>query len=204
MSSVRDEPVLPGIDFEPEPLFVLSELDQVRAVATPLRIAILDCLATKARTVREVGDVLGINSTKLYYHVSELERTGLALLVHTEVQSGIQQKFYRARARYYHIASHLLNSSEDESGATTSFMVALLEDAARELRRSVTKGVIDADKWNFKFSRRQIRLTREQATELRARLHELDEWALSLDDPDGEFEFEFNVAMFPRDLSDDD
>lgn len=189
---------LPGLGYEPDEMYVLEDLEQVRAVATPLRVQILDCLMTRARTVREVGQVLGINSTKLYYHVNELERAGLILLVDTEIQSGIQQKYYRSRANYYYVSSALLHGNGEQMDAYASFVAAQLENAARELRRSVVEGVIHFETEEFKISRREVRMTAEAAVQLRHRLEEIDEFVQSLNDPDGELEMAFAVAMFPR------
>jgi predicted transcriptional regulator len=141
LSDSATDPVLPGLDFEPDDIYVLHDLEQVRAATTLLRIQILDSLASKAMTVRELGHQLGTNSTQLYYHVGKLEQVGLVRLVHTEVQGGIQQKYFRARAHYYYLSPDLLHSDRSEEiveSIRTLAMLGWIEDvrASPSTRRS--------------------------------------------------------------------
>jgi DNA-binding transcriptional ArsR family regulator len=194
------ETALPGLAFEPEEVYVLEDLEQVRAAATPLRVQILDSLGERARTVREVGQILGINSTKLYYHVGELERVGLVRLVHTEVQAGIQQKYYRARAFYYYLSPDLLRGigSEDRVSAGAAFMTSQLDTAVQALRSAYLHGAVTESPDTFRLTRRELRVSPEQARELSERLRELDEIADAYDHPDGELAMELVMAVFPR------
>jgi DNA-binding transcriptional ArsR family regulator len=194
------ETALPGLAFEPQEVYVLEDLDQVRAAATPLRVQILDSLGERARTVREVGQVLDINSTKLYYHVGELERVGLVRLVHTEVQGGIQQKYYRARAYYYYLSPDLLRGfgTEDRMSAGAAFMTSQLDTAAQGLRNAYVEGAITENPDIFRLTRREIRVTPEQAEDLNDRIRELDQLADAYDHPDGEQAMELVMAVFPR------
>lgn len=199
VSEAEADEALPGLGFEPAEVYVLSELEQVRAATTPLRIQILDCLGPRPMTVREVGQELGISSTKLYYHVSELERVGLVRLVHTEVQSGIQQKFYRALAHYYLLSPDLLRGyrSADTVDASASFMTSQLDAAAEGLRSAFLTGEIDRASETFLLSRREVRLSPENARMLKQRMEELDRLARELDDPDEDHEVEFVMSVFP-------
>jgi DNA-binding transcriptional ArsR family regulator len=192
--------MLPGLGFEPDEIYVLEDLEQVRAAATPLRVQILDCLGAKARTVREVGQVLEISSNKLYYHVGELERVGLVELVHTEVQAGIQQKYYRARAHYYYLSPDLLRgaSIDDHATAGAAFMTSQLDTAAQALRNAYLDGSIGQTPHAFRLSRREVRVSSEHAHELHNRIRELDQLAVSYDDPKGELALELVMAVFPR------
>jgi DNA-binding transcriptional ArsR family regulator len=194
------ETTLPGLGFEPEDIYVLEELEQLRAVATPLRVQILDALGARARTVREIGQELDINSTKLYYHVNELERVGLVKLVHTAVQGGIQQKFYRACAHYYFLSPDLLRSapSDADASAGASFMTSQLDTAARALRTAYLERAIEQSPGMFLLSRRELRVSPEQARDLRERLQEIDRLASEYDDPDAESSVELVISIFPR------
>ena len=200
MDETASDQKLPGLEFEPDDLCVLESLAQVRAVATPLRVQILDCLSASARTVREVGQILDINSTKLYYHVGELERVGLVRLVHTEVQSGIQQKYYRAAAHYYFLSPDLLRGprSEEDTTAGAAFMSSQLDTAAQELRRAYLDGAVERHSETFVLSRRELKVSPGHARELKERLQEIDQLAASYDDPDGELEMELVMSTFPR------
>lgn len=191
---------LPGLEFKPSERYVIQTLEELRIIANPLRLQILDALITAPLTVTQVGEQLGISSKKLYYHIGELERVGLVRLVHTEVQSGIQLKYYRAIAGYYYLTASMLHTDQNVKNADASeeFLGFLLESSALALRRSVTDGTIDRYPESFIVSRRILRMSPEKATQLRDRLREIEAQILAADDPDGELTFSFVYALFPR------
>lgn len=187
-----------GVDLEPAEMRVIDRLDELRVIARSLRIRILDCLGDQALTVRDLQKMLGIGSTSLYYHVAELERAGLIRLVRTEIQAGIQLKYFRAVARYFYISPVLLHGTNDEVGASGDFMTSLMESTARNLRKSLASGLVDRAGEAFVVSHRQNRMSLAAATEFRRRLEELDKDFERAVDPEGEVSVEFAVALFPR------
>lgn len=90
----------------------LQNIEQLRAVADPLRIRIFEALAQRAMTATQVGDELSVAAPKAHYHVRELERLGLVKLVETRERSGILEKYYRAVAHNLSAPTQLLQSSE--------------------------------------------------------------------------------------------
>src|SRR5579875_1089454 len=196
---MEPEVVLPGLDFAPDEMYVLQSMEELRTLANPLRIQILDRLIEAPRTVRDIGAMLGINSKKLYYHVGELERVGLVRLVHTEVQSGIQLKYYRALASYYYLTASILHSDRvaSNAGASREFLAFLLESSATALRQSVADGTIDTYRESFIVSRRRFHLSEEQATALRDELKAQEAAILERDDPEGELTMAYVFALFP-------
>lgn len=92
--------------------YSLRTVEQLRAVADPLRIRIFEALAQRAMTATQVGEELQIAAPKAHYHVRELERIGLVRLVETRERGGILEKYYRAVARNLNAPSQLLQSSE--------------------------------------------------------------------------------------------
>ncbi|MGA7670091.1 MAG: helix-turn-helix domain-containing protein [Nitrolancea sp.] len=192
--------LLPGIDFRPAERYVIQTLEELRILANALRLQVLDALIAAPLTATQVGEQLGIISKKLYYHIGELERVGLVRLVHTEVQSGIQLKYYRAVASYYYLTASMLHSDQDVRNADASeeFLGFLLESSSNALRRSVNAGTLDKYPESFVISRRMLRLSPEKATELRDRLRQVEEEILASDSPDEELTFSFVYALFPR------
>jgi len=191
---------LPGLDFKPAERYVIQTLEELRILANPLRLSVLDALIAAPLTATQVGDQLGISSKKLYYHIGELERVGLVRLVHTEIQSGIQLKYYRAVAGYYYLTASMLHSDQDVHNADASeeFLGFLLESSSNALRRAVNDGTLDKYPESFVISRRMLRLSPEKATELRDRLRALEEEILAADMPDENVTFSFVYALFPR------
>ena len=58
-------------------VYNLETIEQMRAIADPLRQRIMQELLQQPRTVTQVAEVLGIAPAKVHYHVRELERVGL-------------------------------------------------------------------------------------------------------------------------------
>ncbi len=183
---------------EPVEMRVIERLEDLRVIAHPLRVRIIGCLGDQELTVRELQKKLGINSTRLYYHVSELERAGFIRLVRTEIQSGIQLKYYRSSARYFYLSPALLHGNRDEVDASGDYMVSLLETSARNLRKSFSSGLVDRFEDAFKVSLRQNRMSRKRATQFLRQVEELDKEFEGANDPEGEVSVEFAVALFPR------
>jgi len=198
--NVTETAALPGLDFRPAERYVIQTLEELRVISNALRLQILDVLIAGPYTVTQVGEQLGIQSKKLYYHIGEMERVGLVRLVHTEVQSGIQLKYYRAIASYFYLTASMLHTDRSVKNADASegFLGFLLENSAQSLRRSVADGTIDRYPESFVVSRRRIRMSPEKATDLRDRLQALEQEILAAEDPDGELSMAFVYALFPR------
>lgn len=86
-----------------EDILLLEDLEQIKSVADPLRVKVLQILIGRQATVKQVADLLGQSSAKMHYHVKELEKQGLIKLVTTHEKGGILEKYYRAIAKSYQI-----------------------------------------------------------------------------------------------------
>lgn len=99
-------------------LYNLETVEQLRAIADPLRVRIVDALSQRALTATGLGEALGLPANKAHYHVRELEKVGLARLVETREKGGILEKYYRAVARTLDVPGALLRTvPPDESVA---------------------------------------------------------------------------------------
>ena len=74
----------------------LDTLDQLRALAHPLRLRMLELFAEGPRTTKQVAQMLGEPPTKLYHHANALERAGLLKLAKTRQNRGAVEKWYEA------------------------------------------------------------------------------------------------------------
>src|SRR3954465_12169178 len=72
---------------------------EMRALAHPLRLRIMELFAEAPRTTKQVADLLGQPPTRLYHHVAALERAGLITLRETRKNRGTVEKWYEAVAR---------------------------------------------------------------------------------------------------------
>lgn len=122
--------------------YSLQTVEQLRAIADPLRIRIFEALAQHAMTATQVGDELQIAAPKAHYHVRELERIGLVRLVETRERGGILEKYYRAVARNLKAPAQLLKTGEpgEVAAAITEMFNNLSQSFLTALGRIVTQG----------------------------------------------------------------
>lgn len=119
----------------PEVYWVQS-LSQLKAVADPLRIRILENLIEEPRTTKQVARLIGEKTTKLYHHVDALEKAGLIELRSTRQNRGTLEKYYRAVAKLFRAEPDLLSTGESTE-EWASLGAQMLSATAEELRTSV-------------------------------------------------------------------
>src|SRR5512132_2873441 len=90
-----------GVDAPLARRLLLSELRQVKMLADPLRVRVLEVLLRGAATPKQVAHELGERPSRLYHHVAALERAGLVRLVATRPVRGAVEKYYRPVARQF-------------------------------------------------------------------------------------------------------
>ena len=77
---------------------VVRRLDQVKALAHPLRIRLFEAFARGPKTTKQAAEMLGLPPTRLYHHAQALERAGLIRLKETRPNRGTVEKHYEAVA----------------------------------------------------------------------------------------------------------
>src|SRR5690348_7684655 len=71
----------------------------LRALAHPLRLRMMELFAESPKTTKQVAELLGQPPTRLYHHVAALERAGLLLLKETRQNRGAIEKWYTSTAQ---------------------------------------------------------------------------------------------------------
>ena len=69
-------------------------LGQVRALAHPLRLKLVELFAEKPLTAKQAAEKLGQPPTRLYHHVAILERAGILRLEKTRAVRGATEKYF--------------------------------------------------------------------------------------------------------------
>jgi DNA-binding transcriptional ArsR family regulator len=175
-----------------EEVFPLTTLDQVRTMADPLRVRILERLVREPMTVKMLGTDLGEPPAKVHYHVRELERVRAIRLVETREKGGVLEKYYRAVARTFRVMRDVLyNSKPDE-------LSAIVDEYSQVVQRGLSAALSsyrehpDRDE-PLTISNGTVWATAE---EFRALIAKLDEVVESYQAPkhlDGEAEWTINV-----------
>ncbi|HEX5166560.1 MAG TPA: winged helix-turn-helix domain-containing protein [Thermomicrobiales bacterium] len=177
----------------------LNTLEQLRAVSDPLRVAIFRLLREREHTVKELCDELGESSTRLYYHVGELERVGLVRLVRTESKSGTTHKYYRSVSQFLNVPTSLLHddSRSPEQEAAVDWFCSMLENSVMDVRQAFGSAGPDFDRDLTFVTRNYIRTTPERAREFVRKLDELQNELLAADDESATFRITFTASLVP-------
>jgi predicted ArsR family transcriptional regulator len=119
--------------------YELETLEQMRALADPLRMRIAEVIGTTPKTATQIGATLDLPANKVHYHVRELERVGLARIVETREKGGILEKYYQLIARQISAPHSLFQSvPSDESLAVLN---EALQSVVRQFMRVFARRV---------------------------------------------------------------
>src|SRR5437762_3415211 len=108
---------------------------ELRALAHPLRLRILELFAEQPRTTKQVAELLGEPPTRLYHHVAALERAGPLRLTETRKKRGTLERWYEAAARTLRTPQRpeTRRGTSKASAARRAIALALLEQSRQEL-----------------------------------------------------------------------
>lgn len=76
-------------------------VEQSKLLGNALRIKIISVLTDEARTAKQVADQLGHSPGSVHYHIQKLKDGNLIELVETKLVSGIQEKYYKAKSKWF-------------------------------------------------------------------------------------------------------
>jgi len=107
----------------------LSRLEQVRVLADPLRLRMLELFGQAPRTTKQVAELLGEKPTRLYHHVDAMVRVGLIELQETRQNRGATEKYYRAASRRFEVGNDPAKKTARVREQETVAMIRTLLDA---------------------------------------------------------------------------
>jgi DNA-binding transcriptional ArsR family regulator len=110
---------------------------EIRALAHPLRLRLMELFAETPRTTKQIADLLGEPPTRLYHHVAALERAGLVRLKETRQNRGTTEKWYEATAptmgSWAVRPSGVKSRSKRESAARRALAMSVLTQSRQEM-----------------------------------------------------------------------
>lgn len=193
--------------------YQISDLEQVKALAHPLRVRIIETLAASdPMTTKQVAELLGEKPTRLYHHVGLLEKAGLIQLTHTRKNRGTTEKYYAAIARQFRAAPELFSdeSSDDQINAIRPMIHTIFDNTTTELLRLIDShkpGDSLEDEGGL-LSYIEMHLPQEQIEEVQRKLKEVLDLLQSFEDKDstadeeGIRKFRLTMAHYPLDRFD--
>ncbi len=188
----------------------ISDLEQVKALAHPLRVRIIETLAASdPMTTKQVADFLGEKPTRLYHHVDLLEKAGLIHLTHTRKNRGTTEKYYEAIARQFRAAADLFSdeSADDQLDALRPMIHTVFDNTTSEMLRLIEmqKPGDSLDDEGGLLSYIEMHLPQEQIDEVQQKLKDVLDLLQSFSDPDSTADeedlrkFRLTIAHYPLD-----
>jgi DNA-binding transcriptional ArsR family regulator len=176
----------PAAAVEPVATRAIEDVESLRAMADPTRLAILTTLMEPAHgdlpvmSAKELAARLGESQTKLYRHIRQLEAAGLIRVAATRMVSGILEQRYQACQRDLSFGSSFLREHVDESEGMLQALMANFREgfstAFRDAKRA--PGAVPPEQ---AFRRPKIfagsaKVSLAKAAELRSRVDEFLAW----------------------------
>lgn len=156
----------------------VGDLEQVRLLADPLKLRLIQVFAEGPRTVSDVAQELGENVTRLYRHVDALLDAGLVEIVREEKKRGAVERTFRAVARRFEVEQSLFTAGAGGHEA----IIELLRAGEEELL-----GALSSASGENKplVTRLRFRASPERLAALRGALEEWLATAQAIDDDEG-------------------
>ena len=172
-------PTIP--DYDAEETLVVSEPEQLRAMADDVRSAIVSLLRERAYSIQQLAKELGIPKGTAGHHVKVLEHAGLIHIVRTRQVRAVTEKFYGRAAKLF------LYEAEDPADAR-AIGATMLRRAASEAERSVE---------GTGFGQTKASLTKKDVARFERRAKRLQDEFRAADTPDG-IPYALVTAMYVR------
>jgi hypothetical protein len=119
--------------------YTMTSLEQVRIMAHPVRLRLLEVFAARPRTTHQAAQELDVPATRLYHHVNALERVGLIRLRETRPVRGTVEKYYEAVGRRFAVGMEVFSRGRKTRGAEElgEMVASVLEEARHDLGRAL-------------------------------------------------------------------
>jgi len=160
-----------GVEVEILEKMLLTELSQVDALSSPMRMRILQG-AVEPVTVGVLAERFGAPKTRLYYHVNLLVKEGLLVQVDERMSGARVERIYRTVAHSFAPGPELAESVDDASQAARLETSLALDPARTEAETMLEKRFLGGSAIGH-VTRLLVRVTDEQAEEFSGRLGEL-------------------------------
>ena len=160
---------------EPAEEFLIDDMETLQVLVDDTRLEIIELLS-EPHSVTELAEAMGVPRTRLYHHVKLLEQIEAIVAVDERRSGAKTEAVYRVAARNFTPSPEFLESaSPKDRGA--AIIDSLLSVTRADFLRSIDKDLITLDQRaanrSLSLTRRVVKLTPEQATDLVERLEAL-------------------------------
>lgn len=127
-------PTIEGYDYKAKDTMIVAEPAQLRAMADPFRVQLVQLLRDRARSTQEIAEELSLPKGTVGHHLKVLESAGLIRVVRTRKVRAVTEKFYGRTARLF------LYQTEDPADGRAISAVTLRQAASEVELAPVTAG----------------------------------------------------------------
>ena len=113
--------------------YVMRGLAQLRALTHPRHKELIKHLFDAPKTATQLGVLMRIKRTRVYYHLHALERMGLIRVVATRRRRRFKERFYQAVARTFTLAPSALRIDPEVRRTIGQSLDTALESTSREV-----------------------------------------------------------------------
>lgn len=188
-----------------KPIHTLTEIEQIKALADPLRLRILETLCSEgAMTTKQVAGLLGEKVTRLYHHVDILERVGIIRLVRTKQNRGTLEKYYEAVAKTFAVDKNLFGLATGDdvaSGELGTVFTTALQTTMKEIRESLRRRR-DVDIEDLVLARVLVQATPEEIASMQKKLRKILKDAADAQPKEGAVKYGLTLAFYPIESAD--
>jgi DNA-binding transcriptional ArsR family regulator len=150
-------PTKGGRDYAAKETMLVSDPAQLRAMADPFRVQLVQLMRDQARSTHELSEELSVPKGTVGHHLKVLEAAGLIRVVRTRKVRAMTEKFYGRTARLF-----LYQTEDDETGK------AISTNTLRQATSEVEKAAVAAG-----FGLVRARLTRKEIRRFERRAQKL-------------------------------
>jgi DNA-binding transcriptional ArsR family regulator len=181
---------------------ILKNLEQIKVMAHPLRMQLLEAFSHKLMTTKQVAQLLGKQPTKLYHHVDSLKRVGLIKLVKTQKKRGTVEKYYRTVAHRFTVDRKLFRlgpQTKETLGELQAMVAAMFEDTLSEVHQSIAQKLIKPENKRSPaiLARSRIYTTPDQIEKLRKKIQKLLNECSTVNRKQGKVEYGLTLVFYP-------
>jgi DNA-binding transcriptional ArsR family regulator len=179
---------------------LLRDVRQVKVLAHPLRMRIIEALRAREGSPKQVAEVLGTKPTRLYHHFAALEQAKLIQLAGTRQRRGVVERLYRPVAQLFVVDRALFEGRQGRqrgegvvSAASAMFAVTL-----EELRSGIEAGTVPLeDRQRAELGSFRLTVAPGSLPRLMRRLRALITEARAAEVSEGGEPVRLTVALFP-------
>ena len=95
-------------------VLVMDNLDQIKCISQPYRLQIIESFNDAPATAKMISEILGEPHAKINYHIKEMVKHEILVLVEEVVRLGVVEKYYRPVAMRFVVHSASLQLGDKD------------------------------------------------------------------------------------------